>query len=175
MTAVASYTWTAATRRGVEPWGTTETAWCKQKKALCGPCESHTLNLVVVDATKSFVKSLSFFGLLQRLFNLFSSSVQRWEIMQKYVNLTVNNLPTSRCCVDSVNALRYQNAWSFWVTVTGVVYSSMPSGKSLNIFHSPLATQSCSLVPASSNHFFIDRITGASCFNFCLCKQESGG
>ncbi len=36
-------------------------------KALCVPCGSHTLNLVVGDAAKSSVMSISFFGLLQRL------------------------------------------------------------------------------------------------------------
>lgn len=44
------------------------------KKALCVPCSSHTLNLVVADAAKSSVLSISFFGVLQRLYNLFSSS-----------------------------------------------------------------------------------------------------
>jgi len=47
-------------------------------KACCVPCSSHTLNLVLADAAKSSVASVSFFGVLQRLYNLFSSSVQRW-------------------------------------------------------------------------------------------------
>jgi hypothetical protein len=52
--------------------------------------------------------------------------------------------------------------------VTDVVYSSIPSKESRNIFQSMLAKQSCSLASASSGHFFIDRVTGAFCFNFCL-------
>lgn len=44
-------------------------------KAFCIPCSSHTLTLFVADAAKSSVLSISFFGVLQRLYNLFSSSI----------------------------------------------------------------------------------------------------
>lgn len=54
-------------------------------KALCVPCGSHTLNLVVGDAAKSSVVCLGYFGLLQRLCNLFSGSVHCWTILQKNV------------------------------------------------------------------------------------------
>lgn len=79
-------------------------------KAFYVPCGSHTLNLVG-DAAKSSVKSVSFFGLLQRLYNLFSSSVHRWNILREHVkDLTVKALSTTRweCRVDSVKAVRYQ-------------------------------------------------------------------
>jgi hypothetical protein len=38
--------------------------------------------------------------------------------------------------------------------VTDVVYSSMPSEESRNMFQSVIAKQSCSLASASSDHFF---------------------
>ena len=47
-------------------------------KALCVPCGSHTLNLVIGDAAKSSTISLNFYGVLERLYKLFSHSVQRW-------------------------------------------------------------------------------------------------
>lgn len=77
-------------------------------KALCVPCTSHTLNLVVADSAKSSVISISFFGTLQRLYNIFSSSVQRWSILQQHVKLTVKSLSTTRweCRIDSVKAVR---------------------------------------------------------------------
>ena len=58
--------------------------------------------------------------------------------------------------------------------VTDVVYSSMPSEESRNIFQSVLAKQSCSLAFASSDHFFIDEslVLPALVLD---CKQESGG
>lgn len=79
-------------------------------KALCVPCSSHTLNLVVSDAAQSSVISISYFGVLQRLYNLFSSSVQHWEILEKHVTqLTVKSLSTTRweARIDSVKVMRY--------------------------------------------------------------------
>lgn len=80
-------------------------------KALCVPCASHTLNLVVGDAAKSSVASLSFFGLLQRLYALFSASVHRWTILQKHVkDFSLKPLSATRweARVESVKAVRYQ-------------------------------------------------------------------
>ncbi|XP_073723533.1 zinc finger MYM-type protein 1 [Misgurnus anguillicaudatus] len=81
------------------------------EKALCVPCGSHTLNLVVGDAAKSSVMSISFFGLLQRLYTLFSSSVNRWTILKEHLkNFTLKALSTTRweCRVEAVKAVRYQ-------------------------------------------------------------------
>ena len=81
------------------------------KKALCVPCGSHTLNLVINDAAKSSLLSIKFFSLLQQLYNLFSSSVQRWAILRDHVkDLTLKALSTTRweCRVDTVKAVRYQ-------------------------------------------------------------------
>uniref|UniRef100_A0A8C8GCQ6 Ciliogenesis-associated TTC17-interacting protein n=1 Tax=Oncorhynchus tshawytscha TaxID=74940 RepID=A0A8C8GCQ6_ONCTS len=52
--------------------------------------------------------------------------------------------------------------------VTEVVYSSIPLDESRNIVQSVLASQSCSVASASSDHFRIERVTGTSCFSFCL-------
>lgn len=80
-------------------------------KALCVPCGSHTLNLVIGDAAKSSTISLNFYGVLQRLYNLFSGSVQRWAILQENVkDFTIKALSTTRweCRVEAVKAVRYQ-------------------------------------------------------------------
>uniref|UniRef100_A0A673B110 HAT C-terminal dimerisation domain-containing protein n=1 Tax=Sphaeramia orbicularis TaxID=375764 RepID=A0A673B110_9TELE len=63
-----------------------------------------------VYAAKSSVMSMSFFGLLQRLYNLFSSSVQRWAVLRQHVTqLTLKMLSTIRweARIDSVKVLRY--------------------------------------------------------------------
>ena len=80
------------------------------EKALCVPCGSHTLNLVVADAAKSSVISISFFGVLQRLYSLFSSSVQHWAVLVERVKqLTVKCLSETRweARIDSVKVVRY--------------------------------------------------------------------
>ncbi|KAL1270827.1 hypothetical protein QQF64_029843 [Cirrhinus molitorella] len=80
-------------------------------KALCIPCGSHTLNLVVGDAAKSSVMSISFLGLLQQLYTLFSSSVHRWTILKEHVkNFTLKALSATgwECRVEVFKAIRYQ-------------------------------------------------------------------
>ncbi|CAH2277611.1 zinc finger MYM-type 1-like, partial [Pelobates cultripes] len=79
-------------------------------KAFCIPCSNHTLNLVVADAAKSSVLSISFFGVL-RLYNLFSSSVQRWAVPKEHVmQVTLKPLSTTRweARIDWVKVVRYQ-------------------------------------------------------------------
>ncbi|XP_051959987.1 zinc finger MYM-type protein 1-like [Xyrauchen texanus] len=82
------------------------------QKALFMPCASHSLNLVIVDAAKSTVESVSFFGVLQRLYTIFSSSTQRWEIFKTNVPqmMTLKAISNTRweCRVESVKVLRYQ-------------------------------------------------------------------
>lgn len=65
------------------------------EEALCVPCSSHTLNLVVADAAKSSVISISFFGFLQRLYNLFSSSVQHWAVLLQHVKQLISKITLS--------------------------------------------------------------------------------
>lgn len=80
------------------------------EKALCVPCNSHTLNLVVTDAAKYSVVSNTFFGVLQRLYNLSSSSVQHWALLKEHVKqLTVKPLSVTRweARTDSVKGVRY--------------------------------------------------------------------
>ena len=60
-------------------------------KAVYVPCANHTLNLVVVDSANSSTEALTFFGVLTRLYVLFSSSAQRWEILKKHVELSIKS------------------------------------------------------------------------------------
>jgi hypothetical protein len=45
------------------------------------PCGCNYLNLVLCDAAKSSVKSVSLFGVLGRLYSLFAASVNRFKIL----------------------------------------------------------------------------------------------
>jgi hypothetical protein len=49
-------------------------------KVFYTPCGSHNINLVLCDMTNSCTKAISFFGVVQRLYTLFSSSTKRWNI-----------------------------------------------------------------------------------------------
>ena len=78
-------------------------------KAVYVPCANHTLNLVVVDSANSSTEALTFFGLLTRLYVLFSSSAQRWKILKKHVELSIKSQSDTRreSRIKCIKPLRY--------------------------------------------------------------------
>ena len=48
-------------------------------------CGNHTLNLVGVDSAESCKEAIAFFGTVQQVYNFFSGSPKRWEILKKYL------------------------------------------------------------------------------------------
>ncbi len=76
------------------------------------PCGAHTLNLVVCDAAKGPVDAMSYFGVLQKLYTLFSASSQRWAILKNHVSITLKMWAETRweSKVKSVEPMRYQGA-----------------------------------------------------------------
>jgi hypothetical protein len=66
-------------------------------RALYMPCACHSLNLTLCDMTQSCTKAISFFGVIQGIYVLFSSSTKRWKIFVDNVpKLTVKALSTTR-------------------------------------------------------------------------------
>eukprot|EP00731_Ephydatia_muelleri_P011481 Em0006g375a len=89
------------------------------------PCAAHSLNLVGVSAAESCVNAISFFGLVQTLFNFFSASTHRWAVMceclqQQVVSALVLKRATgTRWCAraDATKAL-YNGYSSFQKALT---------------------------------------------------------
>jgi hypothetical protein len=80
-------------------------------RALYMPCACHSLNLTLCDMAKSCRKAISFFGVIQRIYALFSSSTKRWKILVNNVpHFTVKSLSNTRweSRIASVQAIRYQ-------------------------------------------------------------------
>ena len=64
--------------------------------ALFSPCGCHTLNLVGNDATECIPEAVTFFGTIQTVYNLFSSSPKRWEILSKHINCSLKGMSHTR-------------------------------------------------------------------------------
>ena len=73
------------------------------------PCGCHSLNLMLGDMAKCCPKAMTFFGIIQRIYTIFSNSVKRWEILKAHVSLNVKPLSETRweCRVESVKVIRY--------------------------------------------------------------------
>lgn len=81
-------------------------------RAFYVPCNAHTLNLVLNDSANCCLEAVSFFSLIQAIYNFFSSSTHRWDILIKYLpGLTVKPLSGTRweSRVDAVKATRFQS------------------------------------------------------------------
>ena len=60
---------------------------------------------------KSSVTAVTFVGIVQQIYLLFSASVQRWQVLKSHMHsLTLKPLSETRweCRVESVKAIRYQ-------------------------------------------------------------------
>ena len=80
-------------------------------RALFSPCACHSYNLLLGDLAKTCPDAMTFFGIIQRIYVMFSASTQRWSIFTSHVkDLSVKPLSETRweCRVDSVKAVRYQ-------------------------------------------------------------------
>ena len=57
--------------------------------ALFLPCASHSLNLVLCDSAKSCKEFFTFFGNIQKIYAIFSSSTKRWDVLKKHCKKVV--------------------------------------------------------------------------------------
>lgn len=58
--------------------------------AVYSACACHSLNLCGEQAASSCREADTFFGVVQKLYNLFSSSPQRWEILQTKIGCSLH-------------------------------------------------------------------------------------
>ena len=74
------------------------------------PCGCHSLNLALCDMANCCSKATSFFGVVEHIYTIFSSSTKRWKSLQDHIpNLTLKSF--SQTCwesrIESVKALRF--------------------------------------------------------------------
>ncbi|KAL5547411.1 hypothetical protein UlMin_002642 [Ulmus minor] len=73
-------------------------------RALYTPCSCHSLNLEICDIATSCVKAISFFGVLERIYLVLSSSPKHWKILKNNISsLTVKPLSQIHweSCIES--------------------------------------------------------------------------
>ena len=68
----------------------------KNSLAIFSPCACHTLNLVGVDSAQSCYEIKSFFGYVQKLYNLFSKSPARLKILLECTGASLHTTLTTR-------------------------------------------------------------------------------
>ena len=59
-------------------------------------CGAHSLNLCGVHAAECCNDVITFFGMVQKLYNFFAHSPQRWEILQTNIGCSLHNLSQTR-------------------------------------------------------------------------------
>lgn len=80
-------------------------------RAFFTPCAAHNLNLVLCDSAKNSTIAITFFGIVRRVYTLFSASTYRWSIIKKHcTQFTVKQWSETRweSRINSVKALRFQ-------------------------------------------------------------------
>lgn len=79
-------------------------------------CKQHVINnymniIILGDMANCIPRAMTFFGVIQRLYTLFSASTERWEILNKHLKcLTLKPLSETRweCRLESVKAVKMQ-------------------------------------------------------------------
>ena len=64
--------------------------------AIFSPCGCHTLNLCGNDAAECIPEAITYFGTIQTICNLFSSSPKRWEILAQRIGCSLHGISGTR-------------------------------------------------------------------------------
>ncbi|CAH2096804.1 unnamed protein product [Euphydryas editha] len=76
------------------------------------PCAAHSLNLVGSCAVELVTEAVDFFSTLQELYNFFTISTHRWQILVQRTNLTVKSLSQTRWSARHDAFYALEKEWS---------------------------------------------------------------
>ncbi|KAL4153760.1 hypothetical protein QTP88_001593 [Uroleucon formosanum] len=80
-------------------------------RAFFTPCAVHNLNLVLCDVAKNSTIAITFFGIVRRVYTLFSASTYCWSVIKKHCTVfTIKRWSETRwkSHINSMKALRFQ-------------------------------------------------------------------
>lgn len=78
------------------------------------PCSAHSLNLVGKRAAESCNEAISYFSIIQNLFNFFTASTSRWKILDNKLSsnaMTLKSLSTTRWSARSDAVRSLDRSW----------------------------------------------------------------
>ena len=75
------------------------------------PCSAHSLNLVGTCAAESVTEAVDFFSTLQELYNFFTVSTHRWEILVQHTSLRLKSLSQTRWSARHDACYALQKEW----------------------------------------------------------------
>ena len=64
--------------------------------AIFSPCGCHTLNLCGNDAAECLPEAVKYFGTVQTIYNFFSSSTKRWELLRTRIGCSLHGMSETR-------------------------------------------------------------------------------
>ncbi|XP_053575281.1 zinc finger MYM-type protein 1-like [Bombina bombina] len=109
-------------------------------RAFFVPCNAHSLNLVVNDAARCCLEATTFFGLVQQIYNYFSTSTKRWQVLISHISdlgITVKPLSETRweSRIDTLKPLRYHlgNIYDALIEIFEDTSLSGPSGNTSQV------------------------------------------
>ena len=65
--------------------------------SIFSPCGCHNLNLCGNDAAECLPEAITYFGTVQIVHNLFSSSLKRWELPMTRIGCSLHDMSETRC------------------------------------------------------------------------------
>ena len=80
----------------------------KNKNCFFSGCGNHTLNLIGVHSAECCNDAITYFGVVQQIYNFFSASPRRWEVLKKHLgNYSLHNISKTRWSarLDSVKPI----------------------------------------------------------------------
>ncbi|XP_026482761.1 zinc finger MYM-type protein 1-like [Ctenocephalides felis] len=76
------------------------------------PCAAHSLNLVGTCAAESVTEAVDFFSTLQELYNFFTISTNRWDILVQHTSLRLKSLSQTRWSARHDACYALEKEWS---------------------------------------------------------------
>ena len=76
--------------------------------AMFSPCGYHTINLCGNDAAECIPRAITYYGIIQRTYSLFSCNPKRWKILAKRIGCSLHGISATRWSdrVESVESVK---------------------------------------------------------------------